>query len=146
MMNAASPPSSPPSSPRTRPALRAPAAMYATVSMLAIVLTGCALSGSAGPTRVAKGMLVDPKGMSLYTYASDTAGKSACVAVCAKRSPPLIATAADRPAGDYTIITRDDGSLQWAHKGRPLYTWIKDRKPGDRTGDGVDRLWNLARP
>jgi predicted lipoprotein with Yx(FWY)xxD motif len=120
--------------------------MTAAVSMLAIVLTGCAFSGSAGPAKVANGVLVEAKGMSLYTYAGDTPGKSTCVAACAKNGPPLVATAADRPAGDYTIITRDDGSLQWAHRGRPLYTWTKDRKPGDRTGDGVNKLWSLARP
>ena len=46
-------------------------------------------------------------------------------------------------AGDYTIITRDDGAKQWAYKGKPLYLWIKDSKPGDRTGDGFNNAWRL---
>jgi len=33
-----------------------------------------------------------------------------------------MATATSKPMGDYTIIARDDGSKQWAYKGRPLYT------------------------
>lgn len=55
-------------------------------------------------------------------------------------------TAIFAAAGDYTIITRDDGSLRWACRGRPLYAWIKDMKPGDCSGDGFDKAWSLARP
>ncbi|MBL8460197.1 MAG: hypothetical protein JNM92_12600, partial [Zoogloea sp.] len=29
---------------------------------------------------------------------------------------------------------------------KPLYRWIKDQKPGDRSGDGVNAVWHLARP
>jgi predicted lipoprotein with Yx(FWY)xxD motif len=47
----------------------------------------------------------------------------------------------------YTIITRDDGSNQWAYKGRPLYTWKDDKKPGDITGDGfLNGAWHIAQP
>jgi predicted lipoprotein with Yx(FWY)xxD motif len=55
--------------------------------------------------------------------------------------PPLMAGASDQPGGDFTIVTRDDGSKQWAYKGRPLYRWIKDAKPGDKTGDGFGKVW-----
>jgi len=49
--------------------------------------------------------------------------------------------------GDYTIITRDDASKQWAYKGRPLYTWKDDKKPGDITGDGfLNGAWHIAQP
>ena len=49
--------------------------------------------------------------------------------------------------GDYSTITRDDGSKQWAYKGRPLYTWKKDKKPGDITGDGfLNGAWHIAQP
>jgi predicted lipoprotein with Yx(FWY)xxD motif len=43
-------------------------------------------------------------------------------------------------------VTRDDGSKQWAYKGKPLYTWVKDAKPGDVTGDGVNSVWHIAQP
>jgi predicted lipoprotein with Yx(FWY)xxD motif len=120
--------------------------MLATTSLLVLASAGCAMFGSAAPASVSNGAWVDARGMSLYTYARDAVGRSACVAACAKNWPPLVATAADRPSGDWTIIIRDDGSLQWAYKGRPIYGWIKDMKPGDRTGDGWNQVWNLARP
>ena len=50
------------------------------------------------------------------------------------------------PSGDYSIVVRDDGSRQWAVKGKPLYLWIKDQKPGDTTGDGVNQIWRVAKP
>ena len=59
---------------------------------------------------------------------------------------PSRASATDKARGDYSVITRDDGQLQWAFKGKPLYHWAKDSKPGDRTGDGFNQVWHLARP
>jgi len=57
-----------------------------------------------------------------------------------------MATAASGPA-NWTVITRDDGSKQWAYMGKPLYTWAKDSKPGDTTGDGFNNnVWHLAHP
>ena len=44
------------------------------------------------------------------------------------------------------IITRDDGGKQWAYKGKPLYLWAKDAKPGDKTGDGFNNVWHVAKP
>ena len=41
---------------------------------------------------------------------------------------------------------RDDGVRQWAYKGKPLYTWSKDTKPGDASGDGVGGSWHIAAP
>jgi predicted lipoprotein with Yx(FWY)xxD motif len=84
--------------------------------------------------------------MTLYTYDKDPAGKSACNGQCAVNWPPLMAAAGDSGSGDYTVITRDDGSKQWAYKGKPLYRWIKDQKPGDTTGDGVGKVWHTAKP
>jgi predicted lipoprotein with Yx(FWY)xxD motif len=57
-----------------------------------------------------------------------------------------MATPDAKPVGDWTILTRDDSTRQWAFKGQPLYYWSKDAKPGDRTGDGFNNLWKLARP
>jgi predicted lipoprotein with Yx(FWY)xxD motif len=57
----------------------------------------------------------------------------------------LLAATDAKARGDYSIIMRDDGTKQWAYKGKPLYLWIKDSKPGDRTGDGFNNAWRLAR-
>ena len=49
--------------------------------------------------------------------------------------------------GEWTVVGRDDGSRQWAYKTKPLYTWAKDMKPGDVTGDGfLNGAWHVAQP
>jgi predicted lipoprotein with Yx(FWY)xxD motif len=101
---------------------------------------------SRGPASVADGVYVGPNGMTLYTFDRDTTGKSACNGPCATNWPPLMATASDSPSGEWTVVTRDDGSRQWAYRGKPVYYWAKDSKPGDRTGDGFNNVWHLARP
>jgi predicted lipoprotein with Yx(FWY)xxD motif len=57
-----------------------------------------------------------------------------------------MASASDSNRGDWTIVVRDDGARQWAYKGKPVYYWVRDAKAGDRTGDGVNNVWRLARP
>ncbi len=92
-------------------------------------------------------VFADSKGMTLYTFDRDTVpGKSACNGPCAQNWPPLAAKSAAKPMGDWTVVTRDDGFKQWAYKGKPLYTWVKDSKPGDTTGDGFNSVWHIAKP
>lgn len=94
------------------------------------------------------GALTNAGGMTLSTFDKDVggSGKSVCNGPCAASWPPLAATATDKAAADYSIVTRDDGSKQWAYKGKPLYLWVKDTKPGDKTGDGVNGVWKTAKP
>ncbi len=116
--------------------------LIAGVAML--VATGTAMS--ADPVKTQGGMFVNSAGMTLYTFDKDTEGKSVCNGPCAANWPPLMAAASDKPEGSWAIVTRDDGGKQWAYKGKPLYTWVKDQKPGDTTGDGVGKVWNIAKP
>jgi predicted lipoprotein with Yx(FWY)xxD motif len=95
--------------------------------------------------KAADGTLTDAKGMTLYTFDRDAGGKSACNGPCATNWPPLMATGDAKDSGDWTVVTRDDGSKQYAYKGKPLYTWSKDAKPGDKTGDGVNNVWHTAK-
>ena len=113
----------------------------------ALALTGGAVM-AAVPTKVDDGALVGPNGMTLYTFDKDAtgSGKSVCNGPCATNWPPLRAEADAQASGDYSVVTRDDGSRQWAYKGKPLYFWVKDAKPGDRSGDGVNNAWRVARP
>lgn len=106
---------------------------------------GGALAADA-PVKAMDGVLVGANGMTLYTFDKDADGKSACNGPCAGNWPPLTAAAGDAASGDFSIITRDDGSRQWAQKGKPLYYWVKDAKPGDKTGDGFNGVWKVARP
>ncbi len=91
-------------------------------------------------------VLADAKGMTLYTFDKDSDGKSVCNGNCAKNWPPLTAGPDATSKGNWTVVTRDDGSKQWAYKGKPLYTWVKDTKPGETTGDGVGNVWHSAVP
>jgi predicted lipoprotein with Yx(FWY)xxD motif len=104
-------------------------------------------AGSSPPIKIEGGMLVGTSGMTLYTFDKDAgAGKSACNGPCAENWPPMQARADDRGEGDFSIVTREDGSKQWAHKGKPLYFWVKDAKPGDTSGDGVKGVWHIVKP
>jgi len=119
------------------------------VAALLLGTSACmSMSYGGGPAKTVDGALVGQNGMTLYTFDRDGAGtgKSVCNGPCATNWPPLQAAAGDKSSGDWTVITRDDGSAQWAYKGKPLYYWAKDAKPGDRTGDGVNNVWRLARP
>jgi predicted lipoprotein with Yx(FWY)xxD motif len=130
-------------------AMASEAVMKRGAAMLAaLALAGCAAwFGGEPPAKVTDGVFVEPaKGMTLYTFDRDTPTKSACVAQCAVNWPPLVAPADAKAAGNWTVVTRDDGRRQWAYKGKPLYTWARDQQPGDRTGDGFNNLWRVAKP
>jgi len=82
------------------------------------LLGGCSSmssSMSSAPAKMSGGMLVGPNDMTLYTFDPDVAGsgKSVCNGGCATAWPPLMASDSDKPTGDYTIVTRDDGKKQW---------------------------------
>lgn len=91
-------------------------------------------------------ILADGHGMSLYTFDKDKMNVSNCNGDCAVKWPPLMAKSDAKGMGDYSVIKRADGSMQWANKGMPLYTWFKDKKQGDTTGDGVKGVWHIAKP
>ena len=121
------------------------------MTQLSALLAALALAGSSflahAQVSAQDGALVGPNGMTLYTFDKDMAGsgKSACNGACASNWPPLTTMAA--PSGEgYSLVTRDDGARQMAYKGKPLYYWSKDMKPGDKTGDGVNKLWRMATP
>ncbi len=122
-----------------------------TLFAAAIILSASTAAFAADPAMVgetAKGRtLIDAHGMTLYTFDKDSDGKSACNGPCAANWPPLAAAADAQSAASYTVVVRDDGSRQWAYKGHPLYTWTKDKKPGDITGDGfLNGAWHVAQP
>ena len=87
---------------------------------------------------------VDGKGMTLYTYDQDGPGMSNCYDKCAVNWPPFMAEAGAKAEGEWTLVSRKDGTMMWAYEGKPLYTFIKDKKPGDVTGDGVGGVWHIA--
>lgn len=116
--------------------------------ILAAALAGPIAAFAQAPTKVAGSVIVNSAGMTLYTFDKDASGsgKSVCNGGCATNWPPLMAGAEAKAGGDYSIVSRDDGGKQWAYKGKPLYLWNKDQKPGDKTGDGVNNVWHAAKP
>ena len=124
----------------------------------AIFVTGAAI-GSALAAEPAKYMdsslgkvLVDnEKSMTLYIYTPDGTGaaKSTCVDKCIAAWPPFVAAAGAMAEGDWTIVDVVDKDGQtvkmWAHKGKPLYWFVKDTKPGDVTGEGVGEVWYVVK-
>jgi predicted lipoprotein with Yx(FWY)xxD motif len=112
----------------------------------AAALLAAYATSSLGQATVKDGVFTNAAGMTLYTFQKDSSGKSVCNGNCAKNWPPLAASASDKASGDWSVVKRDDGTMQWAYKGKPLYLWVKDQKPGDRTGDGVGGNWLVAKP
>lgn len=121
--------------------------LYRKVLLNALVVGACACGSAWGqaPAKMADGILTNPAGMTLYTFDKDSGGKSMCNGPCATNWPPLTAAADAKASGDWSIVTRDDGGKQWAYKGKPLYAWSKDVKPGDKTGDNFRDVWHVAK-
>jgi predicted lipoprotein with Yx(FWY)xxD motif len=94
--------------------------------------------------------LTDIKGMTLYTFKKDSAGKSACEGPCVEKWPlyfqETVGPKDGLNAADFGTITRADGKKQTTYKGMPLYYFFKDAKPGDTTGQGVNDVWSVATP
>ncbi|HSV30184.1 MAG TPA: hypothetical protein VLL76_11530 [Candidatus Omnitrophota bacterium] len=117
----------------------------ASLSVLAALALAAPAMAEVKTSQTGMGpVLTDGQGMTLYTYDKDEAGKSNCTGDCAKNWPPLAADGSEK--GDLSAIARPDGGKQVAYKGKPLYLWVKDTKPGDTTGDGVKGVWHVAKP
>ena len=117
-------------------------------AILALMIAGfAAAQNMPSAVKATGGVLTDAKGMTLYTFDNDKEpNKSACAGNCLNNWPVLKAGAADKDLGSFTVITRDDGSKQWAYKGKPLYYFAMDKAPGDKTGDGRGMVWHIATP
>ncbi len=121
------------------------------IAVGALTLGACAsmdplpASFQTSDTKVGK-VLADKKGMTLYIFDKDVPGKSNCKGKCATAWPPVMSAAGAKATGMLSIITRGDGSKQWAWDKMPLYGWFKDKKPGDATGDGSGGVWHVVHP
>ena len=90
-------------------------------------------------------VMVDARGMTLYISDADTKpNMSTCGAECSRTWEPLSAPRLAVPIGDFTVADRPDGMKQWAFRGKPLYTYVGDAKPGEVQGNGVGGKWHQA--
>jgi predicted lipoprotein with Yx(FWY)xxD motif len=123
--------------------------IFAASAAVAMTIGGYAVAQTMpASVHAMNGALMDTKGMTLYTFDNDKEpNKSACNGNCANVWPVLKAEAADKDMGDWKVITRDDGSKQWAYKGKPIYYFAMDKASGDKTGDGRGNgAWHVAKP
>ena len=123
---------------------------YLIAALMALALVGCAnyqTKSMGAPAKMAGGVLVNSAGMTLYTFDKDVAGsgKSTCNGPCAALWPPIAAEDGTSGSGDYSIVSRDDGTKQWAYQGKPIYLYAKDEKPGDMKGDNVKNVWHVIK-
>jgi predicted lipoprotein with Yx(FWY)xxD motif len=90
-------------------------------------------------------LLVNAQGMTLYVFAPDKPHKSVCYGKCAAFWPPVLVpkgttvpTTMPGITGKFGVALRTGGARQLTFDGAPLYTSVKDKKPGDMTGQGLD--------
>ena len=151
---------------RTQAALGA-----AAVSVVALGLLGGALAGAGGagasggsgsyqttPTAGGAGLhtaaiggmtvLTNAAGRTLYWFAPDSSGKSACYGSCASYWPPVPGPlkAGTGVTGALGTITRTGGSKQETYNGHPLYTYVGDSSAGQDNGNNLNLnggLWHV---
>jgi predicted lipoprotein with Yx(FWY)xxD motif len=89
----------------------------------------------------------DFNGMTVYAFDGDVRHDGQ---ICTSKGScdvqwlPVAAPTLAMPVGELSIVTRPDGSKQWAYKGHGLYTYVGDKLPGDAYGAGVAKRWEVA--
>jgi predicted lipoprotein with Yx(FWY)xxD motif len=96
-----------------------------------IILAEVMRENPASEPQVLWTRLGDAEGRTLFISEQDTIGKSSCSAQCLQEFPPLLAPRGAKPVGDWSIVTRSDGHSQWAYQSHALYTWAKEKEPGE---------------
>ena len=130
--------------------------MIRTIAALAVLTAMASTAMAMEPAKTMDTALgavfVDGNGMTLYTFDKDTKGAaaSACMDKCIAAWPPFLAPDGAMAEGEWTIVdVKDaDGAMKkmWAYDGSPLYLFVKDTKPGDVNGEGVNDVWHVAKP
>lgn len=113
--------------------------------LLLAALATIAFGAQANPTVERNGVLANKEGRTLYIFDKDAPGKSHCYGGCAAAWPPFVVANPALAGGDFTIVARDDGTAQWAYKGKPLYFYQPDQKAGDRSGDNFKDVWHIVK-
>ncbi|HSP71220.1 MAG TPA: hypothetical protein VLN26_02565 [Gaiellaceae bacterium] len=143
--------------PRKSRALLGAAALVAALAAMIAANHAFAAGGGAqvkvGQTPLGR-ILVNAQGRTLYMFAADKHGKSACYGKCATYWPPLL-TSSSHPAGTGVKASllgttmRTGGKLQITYNGHPLYRFLSDAKPGQTNGQGLNAsggLWWAISP
>jgi predicted lipoprotein with Yx(FWY)xxD motif len=134
------------------------ASLLATAAVVAIAATAAlALGGGSSSSRsvvkaghaLGKTVLVNRSGMTLYSLSAEVNGRFICKnSMCLSVWKPLTVPRGTKPAGASKLATvrRPDGHTQVTYKGKPLYNFVKDTKPGQASGEGFKDVgtWHVA--
>jgi predicted lipoprotein with Yx(FWY)xxD motif len=124
-------------------------AVAAALSLVFGLSVASASSSAHAGTKVAVAssplgrILVDRRGRTLYLFAKERNGRSACSGACAAYWPPLIASGkphavAGARASLLGTTRRADGRLQVTYRRHPLYRFSGDTRRGLTSGQGLD--------
>ena len=99
-------------------------------------------------------IIVDSRGRTVYLFEKDKNGQSACYGACAKFWPPVLAkgkptAGTGAKASLLGVVMRKDGAHQLTYGGHPLYGFVKDKAPGQATGEGLNFFgggWDVLGP
>lgn len=116
-----------------------------------VYIDGNLLLGTNSTTTLGK-YLIGYNGMTLYSYAKDTATSSECMGECiftweayTVRSVDVLKNIQAGATGTIGLITTSDGGIQVTYNGHPLYFYTKDTKSGDTVGNGVGGKWSVVK-
>jgi predicted lipoprotein with Yx(FWY)xxD motif len=126
----------------------------AALSGLGLVLLIVAVAGAGAPATTPSGgtvaiktgkvggvtVLTNAKGLTVYTFAADSPGKSNCYGDCAAYWPPVTGSPSPAPGipGHFGTTTRTDGTKQVTWNGHPIYTYVADGGPGQAQGNNLN--------
>ena len=114
--------------------------------------TGSSSSGGGDTVIVANNptlgdILVDSNGMTLYLFLKDTGTTTACTGTCAQNWPALINTSPTAGNGaEASMLGSAPSTNQVTYNGHLLYTFVKDKMPGDVNGQGLLSAWYAVSP
>ena len=95
-------------------------------------------------------VLVNRNGLTLYSLSVEQRGRFICTGSCLSLWTPLVVPKGTTPTGALHLgtVRRPDGRAQVSYRGRPVYTFTQDRKPGDVKGNGFKDVgvWRPASP
>lgn len=131
------------------------AGMYGSGQTSPSTATAAATAATLGVGKTGLGqVLVNSAGHTLYLFAKDQNGRSACSGTCAGYWPPLISKGqpmALRGLNQALVgtTTRADGTEQVTYAGHPVYMFVQDSKPGQTNGEGLTDFggsWDALSP
>ena len=150
--------------------------LIAAMSLLVTLAAACGSSSSSGSggvigskqssivqtasnSKLGTNVLVNSKGMTLYTLSAETNGRFICTkastvpggtASCLSVWIPLTVQGTAKQAGSVsglgTVKRPDTGATQLTYHGHPLYAFAGDKAPGDASGNGFKDVgtWQAA--